>query len=154
MYTAGKGSFTLSRRVTIGHPSANDKAFSTRFTLHRVSRDLDAYDMLAPGVWYGRNEHVPKHAIAGDYSDRFIFMREDRLTSPFVMAQDRETGISLCVGDASPDARTFSGEDLLPRLVDERMQFGSLGVERTDGVSMGFLFPGSEGRRRTSRAAA
>lgn len=139
--------FTLTRRVTIEHPSPSDTAFSTRFALDRPG-GLDAYDILAPGVWYGRNANVGRHAIGGDYSDTRFYFREDRLAAPFVMAMDRESGITLSIGHASPNAHTFKEEDFLPRLVDERMQFGSLGLERLDGgISAGFLYPGSEGEK-------
>lgn len=144
----GSQAFSLKRRVTVEHPAKGDVAFSTRFLLERSGRSsLKDCDILAPGVWYGRNEWVPKHAIGGDYSDSFFYTREDRLAAPFVMVRDCG-GISLTVAHESPDARTFAGEDFLPRIIDERMQFGSLGLQKSrKSICAGFLFPGSEGEK-------
>ncbi len=144
----GRSAFMLTRTVTVEDPSPDDKAFSTRFSLERPGNDLADYDILAPGVWYGKNEHVPRHAFGGDYSDRLFYIREDRLAAPFAMAMEHGSGMTLSLGHYSPDAQTFQGEDFLARLVDDRMQFGSLGLERLgSGVGVGFLFPGSEGEK-------
>ena len=47
----------------------------------------------------------------------------------------------------SPDASTFNGDDGLERIIDERMQFGSLGVVNRNDPSLAFIFPGSEGEK-------
>ena len=143
--------FEMARQVDVEHVGARDAAFGSRFSLAptRAARMSDT-DFFVPGIWYRDNRHVPPAALAADLSARYFYFREDRLPLPLVMQRNKGSGVTLSLGHLDPDGATFAGEDGLARIVDERLQFGSIGVLNDNsaaGPQLCFLFPGSEGER-------
>ena len=146
--------FEVDRQVVVENVGAQDAAFSSRFSLVPTQAALmSECDFLAPGIWYSDNKHVPPAALAADTRARYFYFREDRLPLPFVMQRHKRSQLTFSLGHLAPDGGTFAGEDGLSRIVDERLQFGSLGVINDAGVEsvrapqLAFLFPGSEGER-------
>ena len=78
-------------------------------------------------------------------------MREDRLPLPMVAARESATGGALSLSHEQPDGGTFLEERGTRRVIDGRLQFGSVGVLQPGGSEAGaelaFQFPGSEGSR-------
>ena len=143
--------FTLRREVEVlSLGSGGDAAFATQFSLPAppalwaLPRDL-----FVPGVAYQNASALPPGALAGDPRAAHVLIREDRL--PLPLAQLRFPGAAGAAQllHLAPTGGTFPGEDFAPRLIDARLQFGSLGVLNGAGgaVSLAFQFPGSEGDR-------
>jgi len=140
--------FKMERNVTIRPPGDTTLGFASRFGLPTVSEStMQEHDFFAPGVWYGDNANVPDHAIAGDYNDEYFFFRETRLAAPFFMMMNRSNGSTLTIAHTQPDPRSVSGEYHLERVINDSIQFGSLGVQKNPRPMPGFLFPGSEGEK-------
>lgn len=147
-YCRLSGAIELTRTVTIESPSPEDKAFNSQFSLvPDAPTRLTDDDVFMPGNWYKQNEHVPKTALASSLEDRYYYIREDRLPLPMVAVRDRRSGITLTLAHLDANGATIPGEDGLDRIVDSRLQFGSLGLLNTDRPSPVFLFPGTEGER-------
>lgn len=142
------GAFTLMRRVDILQAGAADRGFSSRFSLApaRPSIITDC-DFFAPGIWYKDNRHVPPKALASHLKDRCFLFREDRLPLPLIMQRDKRDGATLTLAHLDGHPTTFAGEDGLARVIDARMQFGSVGIVNVAGPSPTFQFPGTEGER-------
>ena len=100
-----------------------------------------------PGVWYGRNEHVPPYAI-GAATQRAqadsLMVREDRLPLPLIMRFHAEPTLAVCLAHLAARPETIAADDGDAPLVDERLAFGSLG-EGDGGTTIAFWFPGTEG---------
>ena len=142
------GSFTMGRGVRIGHPNEADKFFNSYFGLrYKQKNRLDDLEFFAPGIWYKDNKSLRPNSMAGDYSDRYFYFREDRLPLPLVMWRSREDGQMLTLSHAYAYPETFFEEKGLPRIVDERMQVASLGFMQEDRTAMVFCFPGNEGEK-------
>ena len=149
--SSAANTFEMTRQVAVEKAAPLDAAFNSRFSLEGTrASTMSDNDFFAPGVWYRDNHNVPRAALAADQSAHFFLFREDRLPLPIIMRRDKRSGATLSMGHLNPDGGTFAGEDGLNRITDERLQFGSIGVEN-DGNAVGpqlsFLFPGSEGER-------
>lgn len=142
------GAFTLDRQVEIDAAGQRDKGFSSRFSLSPDAPESMAnYDFFAPGIWYKDNAHVPPTALASHLSDQTMLFREDRLPLPLIMQRDKRSGMTLVLAHEGGVPETFVGEDGLDRLIDARIQFGSLGVLNQGSPQPVFQFPGTEGER-------
>lgn len=142
------GTVVLARTVTITSPSPEDKGFNSQFSLEpEAPTTLADSDCFLPGVWYKQNAHVPLRALASQMTDQFYYIREDRLPLPLVSLRNRRTGATLTLMHLGGKPTTFTGENRQARIIDDRMQFGSLGLINTDRPSPVFLFPGTEGER-------
>ena len=143
-----QNAFTLDRRVEIETVGLSDKGFSSCFRLSpAVPTSMTNCEFFVPGLWYKDNAYVPPTALASNLSDRDLYFREDRLPLPLVMQRDKRTGMTLTLAHLEGSPETFAGEDGLNRIVDARMQFGSLGIQNADRPASTFLFPGTEGER-------
>lgn len=139
--------FVIDRTVrvlTVG----TDKAFASRFSLvHSTPSRIRDNEFFVPGVWYKRNESVPKNALAADPDAEVVLIREDRLPLPIALVRNPQNGNTLELSHLNPDGSAFAGEDHRPRIVDGRMQFGSIGFLNSGKLAIAFQFPGSEGDR-------
>ncbi|MFL5734165.1 MAG: hypothetical protein ACJ78Q_13320 [Chloroflexia bacterium] len=101
---------------------------------------------FVPGIWYGRNEHVPSYAIGSpaqrEHSDCIVF-REDRLPLPLVMHYDERAGRALSLLHLAGKPQTVAADDDDEPLIDARLGFGAFGLYN-DGT-LAFWFPGTEG---------
>jgi hypothetical protein len=151
-YRAGSpGGFELSREVLVSEANPDDISFNSAYRV-RIAAEFQKQEYFVPAVWY-RTNFAPRiaGALASDPDDQVFLFREDRLPLPLVAARDVQTGSTLSMVHTGADPATFEGDAGLERVVDERMQFGSLGVDRRGDLALMFLFPGSEGEKnRTS----
>lgn len=141
--------FDVDREVEVAEPNAGDTAFNSVFHID-LGRDaaFGRHDYFVPGLWYRTNfTHPVAGLLASDPNDRFFLFREDRLPLPVVAARDRASGDTVTLTHVLADPTTFGGDQGPDRVVDERLQFGSLGVVRRDQLSLAFMFPGSEGEK-------
>jgi hypothetical protein len=143
----GSGCFEVDREIAVLSPSENDSGFMSQFALPSPRlADLSEYQFFVPGIWYIDNRNLPRAALASDYHDEHFLFREDRLPLPVAMMRDRKSGTTVAIAHKNPDAKTFAGEDGLQRIIDERMQFGSLGIYNPRRPTLAFCFPGTEGQ--------
>lgn len=150
------GAFALTREVEIVDAQAGDVAFNTVYhvALGRAEA-FAAHEYFVPGIWYRTNFTRPTAGqLASDPGGRYFLFREDRLPLPLVAARDRATGDTVALLHVAAEPTTFAGDQGLSRVVDERLQFGSLGVVRQGDVSLCFMFPGSEGEKNRTKGAS
>ena len=142
----------LSRKVAVAGTA--DYGFLTSITfLHPDSYPRSEVDYFAPGMIYGSTDHLSAAAIGGSDTYRAeghgeIQVREDRLPAPMFGVHFSD-GSALTVLDPAPNGATTradSHDTVAHTMVDERYQFGALGVHLADGHhEQGYWFPGSEG---------
>lgn len=147
--TEAPGSFELRRSVAIRNENPGDRFFNSLFGIEvREKSDLEDHEYFVPGVWYRTNFKTRMAgALAKDPNDHYFLFREDRLPLPLVALRDIASGQTVSLVHAASDPATFSGDRGKERVVDARLQFGSIGVRQLEGTSLAFMFPGSEGER-------
>ena len=153
-FTPSQNGFTMSRIVRVLQASPHEKAFSSRFSLQQNT--TSSIELFVPGVAYlDSAQYAPAGALAGDSLAAHILIREDRLPLPLAMCRDPTKSGATATLAHQPlpnhaSGATFAGENFLPRIVDARLQFGSIGF-LNDKVrmrtSLAYQFPGSEGGR-------
>ncbi|KAK2810407.1 hypothetical protein FQN50_002896 [Emmonsiellopsis sp. PD_5] len=151
---ASNGGFAVTRTVSVGAANGADQGFNSRFTFGPTNaRDIQDYDFLAPGVWYGRNEHVPDHALASDLNNEYFYFREMRLPLPFIMMHDSDSGqhLSLAHQDASPASPV--DEPNGSWWVDEGITYAAIGAQRVPSTKLAIVYPGVEGEKNYINAA-
>ena len=152
---AAAGGFSVQRTVTVLAAGEGDVGFSSRFSLvSDAAANLTDFEFFMPGIWYRNSQALaPAKALAGDLGAHAILVREDRLPLPLVMLREPASGATLTLVHRKPNGSSFAGEDFAKRIVDPRMQFGSVGVLAGAGSTpagrpeLTFQFPGSEGSR-------
>ncbi|WP_298650478.1 glycoside hydrolase family 76 protein [uncultured Proteiniphilum sp.] len=138
--------FRMDREVIIEKAGKEDAYFNSYFglTLQRKTEIID-FEFFVPGIWYNNNQSLRPGALSSDYNDNYFYFREDRLPLPLVSAREKVSGLAISMIHLDANPETFYGENGVQRIVDERMQFGSLGFTETDSHSILFVFPGIEG---------
>lgn len=140
--------FRVDREVYIEKKGQGDEYFNSYFgfTLQNKTQ-IDDFEFFVPGIWYRNNQSLRMGTLASSYSDNYFYFREDRLPLPLVSAREKISGVSIDMLHLEASPQTFYGENGVNRIIDERMQFGSLGFVETDVHSIVFTFPGIEGER-------
>lgn len=140
--------FRLNRHVSVSKAAVGDLYFNSYFGLtDQRKSDIHDFEFFVPGVWYRNNEYLYPGSLASDYSDNYFYFREDRLPLPVVAARDKKSGLTIDLMHLQAHPESFFGENGLHRIVDGRMQFGSLGFTQFDHNSILFVFPGIEGEK-------
>lgn len=140
--------FLLDRLVKVLNPNANDVGFMTRFSLE-ASRPmpLREQEVFIPGIWYLNNQHVRANALAGDVRDSVFLIREDRMALPLVMIRNPASGVTIALNHYDPDGSTCLADYHPARVVDARIQVGSLGIWSNEHPAVSFCYPATEGER-------
>lgn len=142
------GYFQLDRNVGVRKKSKSDEFFNSYFGwMIQPSSTVDDFEFFVPGIWYKDNQYLTKRALANDYSDNYFYFREDRLPLPTVSCRNKANSNAFQMIHIEAKPKTFFGENGLNRIVDERMQFGSLGFAQVGGLSVQFVYPGIEGEK-------
>lgn len=150
-WTAGEGTVRLRREVRV-HGDAPGGFTSVAAMRVVGARPWPEMEWFAPGIIYGNFDYMRDNSFgAGNYyepGDYTVWIREDRMPAP-LLATRLPDGATLAVLSSSPDGRTSAAEGQSfsrePR-VGEEFRFGSiLAEERTDGTTLGYAVPGSEG---------
>lgn len=143
------GAFELARVVQVSHSQMEDRGFNSAFCIELgMESPFLENEYFVPGIWY-RTNFMSRVAgeLASDSNDHDFIFREDRLPLPLVAARCTRSSSSLALIHAASTPTSFAGDHGLARVIDERMQFGSLGVRRSNRTSLCFLYPGSEGEK-------
>jgi len=155
-WTADGQVLEVARAVRVEGEAAG--GFLTCITLpFETPLDWPDVDVFAPGMVYGWNENIARHAVGSipNYlaGARAVRIREDRLPAPLFGASLRD-GTTVAVMNPAPDGSTTpeDGRDLEGRaLTDARFAFAALGGEVRAGaqtgerLEIGLYYPGSEG---------
>jgi hypothetical protein len=143
------GVFELRRNIVIQNENPEDRFFNSLFGIEVAANSkLADHDFFVPGIWYKTNFTTRMAgSLAKDPADHCFLFREDRLPLPLVMLRSISSGNTVSLLHAAAEPTTFSGDRGVERIVDERLQFGSIGVCQLDGTSLTFMFPGSEGEK-------
>lgn len=143
------GAFELRRNIVIQNASPADQFFNSLFGIEIAGNGpLEDSEFFVPGVWYRTNFKTQMAgALAKNPADHYFLFREDRLPLPLTMIRNPGSGDTVSLVHAVADPATFTGDRGVERIVDERMQFGSIGVRHLDATSLVFMFPGSEGEK-------
>lgn len=140
--------FRLEREIQIKTIGDKDQYFNSYFGLtSKDNKTINEYEFFVPGIWYKNNQCLKNGFLASDYSNNYFYFREDRLPLPLVSAREKASGLAIDMIHLNANPETFYGENGLNRIVDERMQFGSLGFTEADHNSILFVFPGIEGEK-------
>lgn len=144
--------FEMQRTVTVA-AAGDDYAFSSQFSLYSPDELMHVpRQLFIPGVAYQNASTLPAGALAGDPGAAHILIREDRLPLPFVAAVFANSGTAQLT-HVRADGSTLPNEDFTARIVDERLQFASLGFLNYAGPPsppqflIAIQYPGSEGDR-------
>ncbi len=145
-WTLKNGDLNLSRTVKVG--GHNKASFLSSFSFEFNKASGLQTQFFAPGMIYGKSEHLTPSAIGGSLSGSHIRIREDRLPAPLFGVR-LSSGDAACILDAAPNGSTSNAEanDLTTEtLSDPRFRFGSIGIDTSKGqMKLGYWFPGSEG---------
>eukprot|EP00911_Craspedida_sp_UC1_P002034 UC1_evm1s1570 len=116
---------------------------------HRLSpdsppRQMGQVELFVPGIAYRDSARVaPAHALLSNLNASISLVREDRIPVPLAaMREPTANGAVAYLRHVQPNGSTFVGEDFVERIIDARMQFGSLG----------FIAAASASRRSQNRA--
>ncbi len=150
-WTVAGAELRLSRRLAVKGQGRGGFLSAVTFAAEESGARQDV-EFFAPGMIYGSPDHLTAVAIGGKETYTagrgVIRIREDRPAAPLFGVRFRN-GMSMAVLNAAPNGGTTvrDSRDLdVTTLIDERFQFGAVGVEPKDGkLACGFWFPGSEG---------
>lgn len=142
----------VERTVTVEKAaSLKEMGFTSRLAvgLARGPDELSGYHVLYPSMWYGDETGLPEGAVGADPELTAFYVRETRLALPFVLLREREgeRALSLCRTGDRPRTRQdgFAQEPSGTWWINEGIQFGSLGVQRTPAPQLAALYPAFEG---------
>jgi hypothetical protein len=151
-WTSGGDCLHLSRAVAVVGDAPGGFLSAITFEVERPAT-IPSVDLFAPGMLYGRCEHITDVAIGGsaNYAAgiRQIRIREDRLPAPLFGIRF-DDGSAVAVLNERPDGRTVVADahDVTAEqvVIDARLRFAALGVEeRDERLVLGCWFPGTEG---------
>lgn len=139
--------FSLERCVTVEEENPDDLGFGSRVSLGFTGgQEVKEYDYFAPGAWYRQNEYAPSHFIGHDLTLPCYWYRETRYALPIFAVQSRSTGDSAAFSRARADVKpSDTYENHYDSRTDASYTYGSLGVSVTNGFSMDYVYPGTEG---------
>ena len=139
---------SLSRRVIVISDEENAGFYSAIRLVTAPAISWSDTDYFAPGLLYGK-PHTRATAPGGSafYDARYFSIREDYLSAPLFGLSFRD-GRSVAVMDMAPHGDTTQEETTAQAstpIIDERLQFGALGVREVPegGVEFGFRLPGT-----------
>ncbi|MFC1737860.1 hypothetical protein ACFL1G_02285 [Planctomycetota bacterium] len=146
---AENSSFELQRTVQIINPHEKDLYFNTVFGIELSARStITTNDFFVPAIWYKTNFQTKMSGVlATDPNDNYFIFREDRLPMPLAMLRSKSDGLTVSLIHKESSPTTFYGENGIPRIIDDRIQFGSIGIRQFENSSLVFMFPGSEGEK-------
>lgn len=143
----GDSAFELNRKVTVSNAHKDDLGFGTRYSLGMIqSQKAKDYYYFAPGAWYQQNEHVPSHAIGHNLEESYSWYRETRYALPLFAMQNIDHGDTVTFCRARADLKVSNiVEQTYDCRTDASFDYGSLGISNPEGLSIDYVYPGTEG---------
>lgn len=142
-----KSSVRLSRSVVVSKVKDEDRAFNSYVLLgSSVAARSDNYDYFIPSILYKDASNLPPGAIGSNLSHEWILAREERAALPLAMIHHKGKGTSVSLTDINLNPATFKGDQGMSHVVNEDMEFGSLGFHLANTeTSLAYCYPGTEG---------
>ncbi len=142
-----ENTFSFERKVRVEKAAKDDLGFGSRVTLGVCAGGgVPDYDYFAPGAWYKHNEHAPDHFIGKDMDLPCYWYRETRFALPFFAMQNKRTGDTVVFSRARADIKASEPfENHFDSRTDPSYTYGSLGLSVPNGISMDYVYPGTEG---------
>jgi len=137
--------FLVEREVTVIRET-DDQGFFTRLSFCTTSHnEANAYNFFGPGAWYEQNKLAPEHFMGYDLGLDYHWYMETRFSLPFLTMQNRFTGDTLTLSRSKADVKPLDGSQTA-RIYHSRAEYstGSLGFSRPGGMSLDYVFPGTE----------
>ena len=142
-----QGTFKFSRHVDIENAQEDDLGFDSQISLGVLHSDaIRDYDYFAPGGIYKKNEWCYPHSFFDNKDLDIYWFRDLHFTLPFFAMQAIDTGDTVTFARAKKGVRASEVyDDHWDCVTHESFDFGALGVSRPGGMSMDYVFPGTEG---------
>jgi len=150
------GVFFYERHVDIENAQEDDLGFDSQVSLGICHTDaIVDYDYFAPGVIYKQNEWVYPNTIFDNLDNDIYWVRDLYFTLPFFAMQRRDGGDAVTFARGKKSVRPSEVyDDHWDCVTHESFDFGALGCSRVGGMSIDYVFPGTEGYdERMSRYA-
>lgn len=145
-----KSEILVDRSVEVLNADSHDFGFSTEFGLckredtagYSFGRDAEVF---VPGIWYKQNRGVVKDAFAPDMYHKNYYFRITRMALPYIQLGEMRTGsyFSFVHAGAEPDVGIVESDAAC--IIDETLQYGSLGITVDEEPMLKYIYPGSEG---------
>jgi len=142
------GTFLYERHVEVSQAHDDDLGFDSRISLGVLQgQKCKDFNYFAPGAIYRQNQWTRPHALISELDrEDYHWFRDAHFTLPLFSMQHIQSG----------DAVTFARAkyDIHPSEINERtydcvtsptFNYGSLGVSKPGGLSMDYVYPGTEG---------
>ena len=142
------GAFLFERRVEVSNAQADDLGFDSRIALGLLSGERFAdYNYFAPGSIYRQNQWTyPNSFISKLDGEDYHWFRDAGFTLPLFCAQHIESGEAVAFARARYDLHPSDiNENTYDSVTSASFNYGSLGVSRPGGLSMDYVYPGTEG---------
>ena len=141
------GDFLFCRHIDIENAAEDDLGFDSQITLGVLHSDnVRDYDYFAPGGVYKKNELSYPNSLFHDLSLDIYWARDLTFTLPFFAMQAVTSGETVTFARADRTAKAPEVyDDHNDFITHESFDFGSLGISRPGGMSMDYVFPGTEG---------
>ena len=139
----------MERTVEVKRRGERDVGFATEFALKQMPGEAFRFEkdceVFVPGIWYGRNEGVVNGAFASDLYKKHFYFRITRMALPYLQYCNSETGNFISICHLAPVPDTGIPEAGKAFVMDSSLQYGSLGITKSDIPEIRYVYPGSEG---------
>lgn len=141
------GMFLFARQVAIENAQEDDLGFDSQISLGVLHSDrVRDYDYFAPGAIYKQNKWVYPNSFFDNLDLEIYWMRDLHFTLPFFAMQRLDGGDAVTFARAKKGVRASEVYDNhYDCVTHESFDFGSLGISTPGGMSMDYVYPGTEG---------
>jgi hypothetical protein len=139
--------FLFTRNVKVANAHEDDLGFDTRISLGVLqSEDILDYDYFLPGALYKKNEWIRQRGIFHEKDLDYYWYRDTKFTLPLFSMQNIRNGDAATFCRAKKEVRPSEyGEFMNDSITSESFDHGSLGISRPGGLTMDYVYPGTEG---------
>jgi len=139
--------FLFERRVEVSDAHRDDLGFDTRISLGILqSQDILDFDYFYPGALYKQNKWMRPRGIFYNKNLDYYWYRDTRFTLPLFSMQHTQNGDAVTFCRAKKEVRPSQyGEFMHDSVTSDSFDHGSLGISRPGGLSVDYVYPGTEG---------
>lgn len=139
-------SFLFKRRAWVVE-SEEDQGFYSRISFRMEEEtDISKYDFFGPGQWYEQNKRSAGHFMGHDLTLDYHWYKETRFALPVLAMQNQNNRNTLVIAREKADIKPIDGTQPARQEPASRyFTVGSFGYSQPDGLSMDYVYPGTEG---------
>ncbi len=166
----------IHRSVKVLCASERDLGFQTKIGLWtKESEEVEDYNYFMPGEWYKHNEYAAEYAMGKDMTEQYFWRKETYCGLPMFAMQNIASGETICISRDKADVGLGTTDRVTEseNFVDPNATVGALGISKpkpetilytyygaklskeidasTDGLSVDYIYPGTNGVNRTQR---